>query len=208
MSKLDVINTNVDKVDELDVSEQLMDYPEKPWLIHEVVKMQLAGRRAGTHATKNRANISGGGKKPWRQKGTGRARAGSSRSPLWVGGATMFGPQPRSYAYKMPKKKVRSALKSAFSSKLKDGSVKVFDKLATENGKTKEAAEILTKLNADRNVLILFTEYDEKLIKAFRNIPYVKLLNVQGLNVYDTVHAENILMSQECLQKVMEVLEK
>ncbi|AEI14152.1 ribosomal protein L4/L1e [Flexistipes sinusarabici DSM 4947] len=208
MSKLDVINTNADKVDELDISEQLMDYPEKPWLVHEVVKMQLAGRRAGTHATKNRANISGGGKKPWRQKGTGRARAGSSRSPLWVGGATMFGPQPRSYAYKMPKKKVRSALKSAFSSKLKDGSVKIFDKLATENGKTKEAAEILAKLKAERNVLVLFTEYDEKLIKAFRNIPYVKLLNVQGLNVYDTVHAENILMSQECLQNVMEVLEK
>ncbi|HCW94055.1 MAG TPA: 50S ribosomal protein L4 [Flexistipes sinusarabici] len=208
MSKLDVINTNADKVDELDISEQLMDYPEKPWLVHEVVKMQLAGRRAGTHATKNRANISGGGKKPWRQKGTGRARAGSSRSPLWVGGATMFGPQPRSYAYKMPKKKVRSALKSAFSSKLKDGSVKIFDKLATENGKTKEAAEILAKLKAERNVLVLFTEYDEKLIKAFRNIPYVKLLNVQGLNVYDTVHAKNILMSQECLQNVMEVLEK
>ncbi|TYB33280.1 MAG: 50S ribosomal protein L4 [Flexistipes sinusarabici] len=208
MSKLDVINTNVDKVDELDISEQLMDYPEKPWLIHEVVRMQLAGRRAGTHSTKNRANISGGGKKPWRQKGTGRARTGSSRSPLWVGGATMFGPQPRSYAYKMPKKKVRSALKSAFSSKLKDGSVKVFDKLATENGKTKEAAEILAKLNAERNVLVLFSEYDEKLIKAFRNIPYVKLLNVQGLNVYDTVHAENILMSQECLQKIMEVLKK
>ncbi|MEC9491848.1 50S ribosomal protein L4 [Flexistipes sp.] len=208
MSKLDVINTNADKVDELDISEQLMDYPEKPWLVHEVVKMQLAGRRAGTHATKNRANISGGGKKPWRQKGTGRARAGSSRSPLWVGGATMFGPQPRSYAYKMPKKKVRSALKSAFSSKLKDGSVKVFDKLATENGKTKEAAEILAKSQAERNVLVLFTEYDEKMIKAFRNIPYVKLLNVQGLNVYDTVHAENILMSQECLQNVMEVLEK
>jgi len=208
MSKLDVINTNVDKVDELDISEQLMDYPEKPWLIHEVVKMQLAGRRAGTHATKNRANISGGGKKPWRQKGTGRARAGSSRSPLWVGGATMFGPEPRSYAYTMPKKKIRSALKSAFSLKLKDGSVKVFDKLTTENSKTKEAVEILTKLNAERNVLILFTEYDEKLIKAFRNIPYVKLLNVQGINVYDVVHAENILMSQECLQKVMEVLEK
>lgn len=208
MSKLDVINTKVDKVDELDISDQLMDYPEKPWLIHEVVKMQLAGRRAGTHATKNRANISGGGKKPWRQKGTGRARAGSSRSPLWVGGATMFGPQPRSYSYKMPKKKVKSALKSAFSSKLKDGSVKVFDKLATENGKTKEAVEILTKLKAERSVLVLFSEFDEKLIKAFRNIPYVKLLNVQGLNVYDVVHAENILLSQECLQNVMEVLEK
>jgi large subunit ribosomal protein L4 len=208
MAKMDIINTKNEKVSEMDISEKVMDYPEKPWLIHEVVKMQLSRRRAGTHATKNRANITGGGKKPWKQKGTGRARAGSSRSPLWVGGATIFGPTPRDYSYKMPKKKMKAALKSAFVSKVNNGNVIAFDKLTTENGKTKEAVEILNTVNAERNVLVIFEEYDESLIKAFRNIPYVKLLNVQGLNVLDIVHAQRILLTEKCLQTIMEVLSK
>jgi len=208
MVKMDVINTKNEKVSEVDISEKVMDYPEKPWLIHEVVKMQLAKRRAGTHATKNRANISGGGKKPWRQKGTGRARAGSSRSPLWVGGATIFGPMPRDYSYKMPKKKVKAALKSAFVSKINDESIVVFDKLTTEKGKTKEAAEILKTVSAERNVLVIYDDYDELLIRAFRNIPYVKLLNVQGLNVLDVVHAQKIMLTKRCLEGIMEVLSK
>lgn len=208
MGKMDVVNTNNEKVSEVDISENVMDYPSKPWLVHEVVKMQLANKRAGTHASKNRTLVSGGGSKPWKQKGTGRARAGSSRSPLWAGGAVTFGPHPRDYSYKMPKKKVKSAVKSAFSYKLNEGSVVLVDKINFEVPKTKQAEEILKKLDASRNVLVIFDEYDDVFLKSFRNIPYVKLLNVKGLNVLDIVHARKIIVKESCLQKIMEVYEK
>ncbi|MGA1861783.1 50S ribosomal protein L4 [Deferribacter thermophilus] len=206
MAVLEVLNQENKKVKEVNVEDSILNYPVKPWLMHEVVVMQLACRRAGTHSTKTRGEVRGGGRKPWRQKGTGRARVGSIRSPLWVGGGTIFGPKPRDYSYKMPKKKVKNALKSALRAKLEDNSLKIIDSLKVENGKTKEAVAILKNFEADRKVLVVYNALDEKVIRAFRNIPYVKLLNVKGLNVYDLINARTILMLEDCLPRITEVL--
>jgi large subunit ribosomal protein L4 len=206
MASFELRNQSNEKIGEVDFTDAVMSYPVKPWLLHEVVIMQLASRRAGTHMTKNRAIISGGGKKPYRQKGTGRARAGSTRSPLWAGGATTFGPQPRDYSYSMPKKKIKNALKSALRAKIDDGALIVVNELKVENGKTKEAIEILKKFEADRKVLIVYANEDEKMLRAFRNIPFVKLLNVKGLNVYDVINSRTILLLEESLPRITEVL--
>ena len=206
MASFELRNQSNEKIGEVDFTDSVMSYPVKPWLLHEVVIMQLASRRAGTHMTKNRAIITGGGKKPFRQKGTGRARAGSTRSPLWAGGATTFGPQPRDYSYSMPKKKVKNALKSALKAKIDDEALVVVNELKVEQGKTKEAVEILKKFEADRKVLIVFANEDEKMIRAFRNIPFVKLLNVKGLNVYDVINSRKIILLEESLPRITEVL--
>ncbi|BAI81226.1 50S ribosomal protein L4 [Deferribacter desulfuricans SSM1] len=206
MAVIEVLNQENKKVKEVNLDDSIISYPVKPWLMHEVVVMQLACRRAGTHSTKTRGEVRGGGRKPWRQKGTGRARAGSIRSPLWVGGGTIFGPKPRDYSYKMPKKKVKNALKSALRAKLEDNALKIIESLNVENGKTKEAVAILKNFGANRKVLVVYNELDEKVIRAFRNIPYVKLLNVKGLNVYDLINARTILMLEDCLPRITEVL--
>lgn len=206
MAQFELKNTENKKVGEVEVADVITSYPVKPELIHEVVIMQLANRRAGTHATKNRAKITGGGKKPFRQKGTGRARAGSTRSPLWRGGAVIFGPQPRDYSYSMPKKKVKNALKSAFNAKVESGSVVFLDDLRVAEGKTKEAAQILKAFNADRKVLFVVNELDQTAWRAFRNIPYVDFLHVNGLNVYDVVNARQIFVMKDCVARMQEVL--
>lgn len=207
MALVDVLNTKNEKVGQVEISDSIMTYPIKPWLIHEVVKMQLACRRAGTHATLNRALIEGGGRKPWKQKGTGRARAGSIRSPLWRGGAIIFGPQPRDYSYTMPKKKVKNALKSAVKAKFDDAAVRILDTLVVESGKTKDAQKLLQTMGLEKRVLIVYNEIDEKTFMAFRNIPKVDFLNVRGLNVYDVVNADNIIIMKDALSYIMEVLE-
>ncbi len=207
MALVDVLNTKNEKVGQVEISDSIMTYPIKPWLIHEVVKMQLACRRAGTHATLNRALIEGGGRKPWKQKGTGRARAGSIRSPLWRGGAVIFGPQPRDYSYTMPKKKVKNALKSAVKAKFDDAAVRILDSLVVESGKTKDAQKLLETMGLEKRVLIVYNEIDDKTFMAFRNIPKVDFLNVRGLNVYDVVNADNIIILKDTLSYVMEVLE-
>ncbi|MCX8084336.1 MAG: 50S ribosomal protein L4 [Calditerrivibrio sp.] len=207
MALVDVINTKNEKVGQIEISDEIMTYPVKPWLIHEVVKMQLACRRAGTHSTLNRALIEGGGRKPWKQKGTGRARAGSIRSPLWRGGAIIFGPQPRDYSYTMPKKKVKNALKSAVRAKFDDAAVKVIDSLIVESGKTKDAQKLLYNMALGKKVLIVYKEIDQKTFMAFRNIPNVDFLNVKGLNVYDVVNADSIIILKDALSHVMEVLQ-
>lgn len=208
MAVIELKNLNNEKVEEIEISDEIISYPVKPWLIHEVVVKQLADRRAGTHATKNRAKITGGGRKPWKQKGTGRARAGSIRSPLWRGGAVIFGPQPRDYSFSMPKKKMRNALKSAFRAKLEDGQIEFLESLTIETGKTKDAANMLKKFDANRRVLIVFDDLEDSSVRAFRNIRGVKLLHVDGLNVYDLVNADKILIHCGCLSKIMEVLSK
>jgi large subunit ribosomal protein L4 len=208
MAVIELKNLNNEKVEEIEISDEIISYPVKPWLIHEVVVKQLADRRAGTHATKNRAKITGGGRKPWKQKGTGRARAGSIRSPLWRGGAIIFGPQPRDYSFSMPKKKMRNALKSAFRAKLEDGQIEFLESLTIETGKTKDAANMLKKFDANRRVLIVFDDLEDSSVRAFRNIRGVKLLHVDGLNVYDLVNADKILIHCGCLSKIMEVLSK
>lgn len=199
MAKIDVFDVKNSKVGTVDLHDAILDYPVNTVLIHEVVKMQLACRRAGTHATKTKGLVSGGGRKPWKQKGTGRARAGSSRSPLWRGGGTIFGPQPRDYSYSMPKKKVKNALKSAIRVKYDAGAVVVLDNLFVENGKTKEAVEILKSFNANRKVLIVVDAIDEKVARAFNNIPYVDILHVNGLNVYDIMNSYKIIFLKNSL---------
>ena len=202
MAKIDVFDVKNSKVGSVDLHDAILDYPVNTVLIHEVVKMQLACRRAGTHATKTKGLVSGGGRKPWKQKGTGRARAGSSRSPLWRGGGTIFGPQPRDYSYSMPKKKVKNALKSAIHAKFDAGCVTVIDNLFVENGKTKEAVEILKAFNADRRVLIVVDAIDEKVVRAFSNIPYADILHVDGLNVYDIMNSYKIIFLKNSLPMV------
>lgn len=199
MAKVDVFNVKNAKVGEAELHDAILDYPVNPVLIHEVVKMQLACRRAGTHATKTKGLVSGGGRKPWKQKGTRRARCGSNRSPLWRGGGTIFGPLPRDYSYSMPKKKVKNALKSALHAKFDEGAVLVMDNLFVENGKTKEAMEILKAFEASRSVLFVVNAVDEKVARAFGNIPFADILHVNGLNVYDVVNARKIIILQSAL---------
>lgn len=206
MAIFELKNQVNEKVGEVELNDSIVSYPVKPWLLHEVVIMQMACRRAGTHKTKNRAIINGGGKKPFKQKGTGRARAGSTRSPLWSGGAVTFGPQPRDYSYSMPKKKIKNALKSALRAKIDDEALTVVEELKLETGKTKEALAILKNFEADRKVLIVYGENDEKMLRAFGNVPYVKLLNVNGLNVYDVINSRTILLLKDSLPRITEVL--
>jgi large subunit ribosomal protein L4 len=207
MATFDVKNVMNEKVGQVDLSDEIMSYPVKPALMHEVVIMQLASRRAGTHSTLNRARMDGGrGAKPWRQKGTGRARSGSKKSPLWRGGAIAFGPHPRDYAYTMPKKKVKNALKSAIRAKSEAGTLHIIDAISVANGKTKEAVEILKNFSADRKVLVVYSELDAKSERAFRNLPYVDLLNVNGLNVYDVLNARTILLCKDAIGRIQEVL--
>lgn len=202
MAKVDVFDMKNSKVGVAELHDGILEYPVNKILIHEVVKMQLACRRAGTHATKTKGLVSGGGRKPWKQKGTGRARAGSSRSPLWRGGGTIFGPQPRDYSYSMPKKKVKNALRSAIRAKYEAGQVVVLDNLFVENGRTKEAVEILKAFNADRRVLIVVDAIDDKVVRAFNNIPYADILNVKGLNVYDIINAYKVIFLKSSLPMV------
>jgi len=207
MATFDVKNVKNEIVGKIDLSDEIMSYPVKSSLMHEVVIMQLANRRAGTHSTLNRAKMKGGkGAKPWRQKGTGRARAGSRKSPIWRGGATCFGPQPRDYSYSMPKKKLKNALKSAIRAKSEAGAVQFLDVLSVENCKTKGAVEILKNFSADRKVLIVYKELDQNVHNAFSNIPYCDLLDVNGLNVYDVINSRTILICQDAVERIQEVL--
>lgn len=206
MAQFELKNVENKVVGAVEISDEIVKYPVKPALMHEVVLMQLASRRAGTHATRTRAFVSGGGRKPFRQKGTGRARAGSTRSPLWRGGAVLFGPQPRDYSYGMPKKKVKNALKSALNAKIADGSLVLIDELKVAAAKTKEAVKMLTAFGADRKVLLVVSDLTDNAYLAFRNIPYVDILHVNGLNVYDVVNARHIFITKDCLVRIEEVL--
>jgi large subunit ribosomal protein L4 len=161
--------------------------------------MQLNNRRAGTAATKSKGWVRGGGKKPWRQKGTGRARAGSIRSPLWVGGGTIFGPQPRDYSFRMPRKARKEALLSALSLKNRDGRIIVVDKLELEEAKTKLMAKALAELKVT-SALIVISQPDEKIERSSRNLPTIKVLRVEGLNVYDLVRYEHLILTEGALK--------
>jgi large subunit ribosomal protein L4 len=205
MPTVDVVNLSKEKVGTVDLDDRLFGAEINPSLIHEAVVMQQACMRQGTAATKTRGMVRGGGKKPWRQKGTGRARAGSNRSPLWRGGGTTFGPTPRDYGYAFPRKKYRAALRGVLTAKVKDGSVLVLDRLELGEAKTKQMAQILKKLEATERTVIVALEMDEKLSRALRNIPSVRMLSVHGLNVYDLVCARRVLIPQEALSKLQEV---
>jgi large subunit ribosomal protein L4 len=177
----------------------------RPHLLHQAVVMQLANRRAGTASTKSKGLVSGGGKKPWRQKGTGRARAGSIRSPIWVGGGTIFGPQPRDYSYRMPRTARKEALLSALSLKNLDGKLIVVDKFELEEAKTKLMRKALADLKIN-SALIVIAEADEKIERSSRNLPKVKVLRVEGLNVYDLMCYEHLILTEGALRRLEERL--
>jgi large subunit ribosomal protein L4 len=187
------------------LKEEIFGAALRPHLLHQAVVMQLNNRRAGTAATKSKGFVRGGGKKPWRQKGTGRARAGSIRSPIWVGGGTIFGPQPRDYSYRMPKKARREALLSALSLKHKEGKIIVLVALEIAEVKTKLMRQMLEELQV-KSALIVLPEGDEKVALSVRNLPKVKALRVEGLNVYDLLRYEHLIMTEQALRLIEERL--
>jgi len=194
-----MVSQRNEAVGEVTLPPTLFGGPVKRHLLYETVKMQLANRRAGTHATKTRGFVSGGGKKPWRQKGTGRARAGSSRSPIWVGGATIFGPQPRDYSYRLPASARRAALCAALAAKAKDGQVLIVDRIALEAPKTKLLAQVAAQLQV-RSALIVTAGRDEGLERAARNLPRIKVLRAEGANVYDILRYERLILTPDAIR--------
>jgi len=197
----DVVNKDGVKVSEINLNDAIYGAVIKEHLFYEVVKMQMANRRSGTASTKTKGEVSGGGAKPWKQKGTGRARSGSIRSPLWRHGGTVFGPQPRDYSYKVPKKVVKGALKSALSLKYKDGRMKIFDSIELAEPKTRLALEILKNSNLD-NALIVISGENRNLALAVRNLKDFKVLDVAGINVYDLLNYDNLVITRGALEKV------
>lgn len=183
---------------EMTLPAGVFDGPVRRHLLYEAVKMQQANRRAGTSATKTRGFVSGGGKKPWRQKGTGRARAGSSRSPIWVGGATIFGPQPRSYAYRLPSSARRAALRAALALKVKEGKLIVLDQIVVEPAKTKVVAKMVADLGLTSALFIVASAH-EGLERAARNLPGVKVLRVAGANVYDILRYQHLVLTRDAV---------
>lgn len=175
-------------------------------VLHEAVLMQRSSVRQGTHKVKNRSEVRGGGRKPWRQKGTGRARQGSIRSPQWVGGGVVFGPTPRSYSYTLPKKVRRLALKSALSSKVKEDNIVVLESLSFDAPKTKEIVNMLDALNVNGKALVVTADYDETIARSARNLQDVHVVSVGQVNVYDLVKHDNLIITKEAAEKAGEVL--
>jgi large subunit ribosomal protein L4 len=192
-----------DVVRQVDLPEVVFGVEIKEHLLHEVVRYQLVQRRQGTAHTKTRSVVRGGGRKPWRQKGTGRARAGSRSSPLWRGGGTVFGPMPRSYAFRMPKKKRRAALCSALSLKVRDDAFRVIDQFDVAQPKTRQVVELIQQFTREPKVLLVVGEPHETLALSARNIPKVKVLPVAGLNVYDMLNHTMVICAEEAIEKIV-----
>jgi large subunit ribosomal protein L4 len=180
----------------------------KTHLLHSAVVNQLANRRAGTAATKTKGLVSGGGKKPFKQKGTGRARAGSSRSPLWRHGGTVFGPTPRDYSYSMPKKEKRAALAAALSSKVNDNRMILLDKLELDGPRTKQMADLLKALGVAESALVLIAAENKNVALASRNMPNIKVLRMENINVYDLLKYRYLITTQDALTTMQEVYGK
>ncbi len=197
---IEVYNLENKKMSEMQIDAAVSDLKVKPGLIHEAVQMQLANRRQGTASTKTRGEVRGGGKKPWKQKGTGRARVGSSRSPLWKGGGTVFGPRPRKYTKGFPKQKGQLALAGAVSAKLKDGEVKVLEAFSLSQPKTREIANTMSRLDLNGRVLLVLAQPDESIRRATRNHPLVTLVDLDGLNVYDLLLHQHLLITKQDLE--------
>ena len=206
MPTVAVYNIDRQKVGDIDLNDNVFGVEVNGGLLHQAVVMQLASQRLGTHATKTRAFVRGGGRKPWKQKGTGRARSGSRRSPLWVGGGTVFGPHPRSYAFSMPRKQRRLAIKCALSDKVQEGSLLVLDALDFEAPKTKQVVKLLQTFEVDNKALIITAEEAENVERSSRNIPGVKAINTTGLNVYDILNHDKLFVTKDAVARIEEVL--
>ncbi len=204
MAQTDIINKENKSVGKADLPDELFGVEVRKGLLHEVVRNHLANRRQGTACTKTRGLVRGGGRKPYKQKGTGRARAGSNRSPLWKGGGTVFGPRPRDYSYKLPKKAKWLALSSALTAKFADGEVIIMDDITVAEPKTKAVRALLDGLGLKNNVLIVVPEKDEALERASRNIPRVNVARVKELNVYTILSHEKLLISRDAVEKMKE----
>lgn len=205
MPKVTLYDMSGAQVGELELNDSVFGIEPNEAVLHAFVKMQLANKRVGTSSTKERGEVRGGGKKPWRQKGTGRARAGSSRNPIWKGGGIVFGPKPRDYSYTLPKKVRRLAMKSALSSKVKDNQIIVVDQLQFEEPKTKQMIKTLESLNAGNRTLVVTAGDNVNVIKSTRNIPGVKPLRVESINVYDILKYETLLITRDAVARVEEV---
>lgn len=205
MPKVALYNVSGAQVGEVELSETVFGIEPNTHVLHEAVVMQQASLRQGTHKVKTRAEVRGGGRKPWKQKGTGRARQGSIRSPQWKGGGIVFGPTPRSYGYKLPKKVRRLAIKSALSSKVLDNNIIVLDQLSLAQPKTKEFAAILKNLNVDRKALVVTSAFEDNVALSARNIPGVKFLTAEGLNVLDVMVYDKLIITKDAVSKVEEV---
>ena len=204
MFQVDIISMENKPVGKVELPNDIFGVAVKKGILHEVVRNYLANQRQGTAVTKTRGKVSGGGRKPYRQKGTGRARAGSNRSPLWKGGGTVFGPVKRDYSYKLPKKVKWTALGAALSSKFSDGEILVVKDFSLEKPKTRELVTLLKGLGL-KNVLIILPAEDETIKRAARNVPNVKIGVVGKLNVYEILFHEKLLFTQKEVEKMKEV---
>ena len=204
--QIDVVNQQNEKVGILDVSDEVFGGRVKVDLIHESVVRANAAERRGTHATKTRAMVSGTGKKPWRQKGTGRAQVGEARNPLWRKGGTVFGPQPRSYDYHLPRKVEKGALRAALSQKLQDGAVTVVDALTVGEIKTKAAADMLRRLGVDGKTLLVDVKPEDKLALSVRNIDGVRLMPSNRISARDVMDTRKVVLTRAALEKLQEAL--
>ncbi|GIP36259.1 50S ribosomal protein L4 [Paenibacillus sp. J2TS4] len=206
MPKVALYNVSGAQVGEVDLSDAIFGIEPNKHVLHDAVVMQQASQRQGTHKVKGRSEVRGGGRKPWKQKGTGRARQGSIRSPQWKGGGVVFGPTPRSYGYKLPKKVRRLAIKSALSSKVIENEIIVLDQLQLAQPKTKDFVSILNNLKVDRKALIVAPSFDENVALSARNIPGVKFVTAEGINVLDVLVHDKLIITKEAVEKVEEVL--
>ena len=205
MPKVNVYNMLGEEVGEIELNEDVFGIEVNEHVVYEAVKNQLANKRQGTQSAKTRSEVRGGGRKPWRQKGTGRARAGSIRAPHFTGGGVTFAPKPRDYSYKIPKKVRRLALKSALSSKVLGNEIIVIDEINFDSPKTKDMANFLSKINANKKALIVMDKKDVNVMKSAKNIPNIETAQVNTINVYDILKYDSFIITKEAVRKVEEV---
>jgi len=208
MATIDIKNLKNEVVGKLELSDEVFSGPVNEGLLNDAVKQYLASQRSGTHKTKTRKDVAGSGKKPWRQKGTGRARVGEIRNPLWRKGGTVFGPQPRDYEYHLPKKMFRAALRSALSLKLKENQINIIDAFTLPDHKTKALAQALSKLGFQRKVLVIDNQENQNLLRAARNIAEVNLIASLQVTPYQLLNAHHVVFSKAAIQALEEVLKK
>ena len=208
MSKLPIYNMKGDRVGEYNIADELLELKKGAQAVHDAIEAYQVGLRAGTASTKTRAHVSGGGVKPWRQKGTGRARAGSIRSPIWRGGGIVFGPHPKKYGKRVNKKTLRLAFRRAFSEKVASGDIALVDRLAVAEPKTKTIVTVLNKLKIERGVLVVLDAPNKNVQLASRNIPNVEVATAAGVHTYQVLRYPRMLISQDAMAKLEERLKK
>ena len=205
MANVSVYNMEGKEVGTIELSDAVFGVEVNEHLVHLAVVQQLANKRQGTQKAKTRSEVSGGGRKPWKQKGTGHARQGSTRSPQWTGGGVVFAPAPRDYSFKMNKKEKRAALKSALTDKLQNNNLIVVDELKMDEKKTKRFAEVMVNLKATRKALVVLAEKDENVVLSARNLPEVKTAFTNTINVYDVMNARTLVLTKDAVTKIEEV---